>query len=87
MRVFAISFVLLLATACQTTPPAEMTAEEMAQIEAEVEQIMRGLYDSISEADVGPWMETLAEPAGPWLLGTDIGDLRETSDRFEAEYH
>ena len=76
---------LVLLVGCQATP-AEMTEAEIAQIEAEVEQVMRGLYTSVANADVGPWMETLAEPAGPWLLDTEIGDLRETSNRFEAEY-
>jgi hypothetical protein len=88
ITVLALLVVVVLAYFLYRTPaaPPEMTEAERAQIEAEVEQIMRGLYTSVAEADTGPWMEMLAEPAGPWLLGMEIGDLRETSARFEAEY-
>jgi hypothetical protein len=78
--------VLMYVYTSPAAPPAEMTEAEIAEVEAEVEQIMRGLYASVADADVGPWMEALADPAGPWLLDTEIGDLRETSNRFEAEY-
>ena len=70
----------------ETAPPAEMSDAEIAQIEAEVEQIVRGLYSSVAQAEVGPWMATLHERTGPWLLGMDIGNLRETSEGFEALY-
>jgi len=67
-----------------TAPPAEMTDADRAQIEAEVEQIVLGLYDSVAQGDVGVWMATLHEQTGLWLLGMDVDNFRRTSEGFEA---
>jgi len=57
-----------------------------AQIEAEVEQIVRGLYDSLSYAQFEPWMTTLHDPAGQWLVGMEVGNILERSEQFRAAW-
>ena len=75
----------LLILACQA-PPAEWTDTERAQTEADVEQIVRGLYDAISRSETGPWMATLHPETGPWLWGSEFLDLREGSEAYEAAW-
>ena len=64
----------------------EMTEKTAAQIEAEVGQVMQGLYDAIKRADLGPWMSTLNDPSGQWLLGMDVVNLREASEELVAAW-
>ena len=75
----------LLVSACRALP-AEWTDTERAQIEADVEQIVVGLYGAIGRADVGPWMATLHPETGPWLWGSEFLDLRGGSEAFEAAW-
>jgi len=56
------------------------------QIEAKVGQILRDVYDTISRGEFEPWMTTLHEPAGRWLLGMDMVDIREASEQFLATW-
>jgi hypothetical protein len=51
MRAFAAVAVLVLVSACQAPPPAEMTDAERAQIEAEVLALAQGWMDIWDEND------------------------------------
>ena len=63
-----------------------MTEQTAAEIEAEVGQIMQGLYDAVSKADLQPWMATVHDPSGQWLLGMDVVNLREASEELVAAW-
>ena len=63
-----------------------MTEKTAAEVEAEVGQIMQGLYDAIKRADLDPWMATLHDPSGQWLLGMDVVNLREASEELVAAW-
>lgn len=56
------------------------------QIETEIEQIMRGLYEGIKETDFELWLGTLHDPAGPWLLGMDMPNIREASEELKVAW-
>jgi hypothetical protein len=57
-----------------------MTEKTAAAIEAEVEQLMRDIYEPLKKADIGPWMGTLRAQTGPVLLGLEAGDFREVAE-------
>ena len=61
-------------------------AEDTVQTETEVKQIVRDLYETLSQGDFGPWMNTLHDPAGRWLLGKDVVNIREASEGFVAAW-
>ena len=63
-----------------------MTERTAAQIEAEVEQVVRGLYDAVKRVELDPWMTTLHDPSGQWLLGMDVVNLREASEELVAAW-
>jgi ketosteroid isomerase-like protein len=56
MRALAAAAVLLMVSACQAPPPAEMTDAERAQIEAEVNAIHAEFWDAWRETDVNGGM-------------------------------
>jgi len=63
-----------------------MTERTAAEIEAEVGQIMHGLYDAVRRGDLEPWITTLHDPAGLWLLGMDVVNLREAVEELGAAW-
>ena len=63
-----------------------MIEQNIAQIEAEVKQLIQKLYDTLSRRDFEPWMETLHDPPGEWLLGTEVVNIREASEGFGAAW-
>jgi hypothetical protein len=66
------------------TEPEECSMRDLTveEIVAEVETTMRGLYETLAAADFDAWMNTLHDPAGRWLVGMDVADIRETSQDF-----
>ena len=56
------------------------------QIESQVEEVIRGLYEAVMRADLGPWMTTIHDPAGWWHLGMDVVNLREAVEEIEATW-
>jgi len=56
------------------------------QVEAELGQIMRGLYESVGRVDFEAWLGILHDPPGKWHLGMDVVDILEASKRFEGEW-
>lgn len=85
MRTLAAVAVLLALVACQAPPPP-MTAADQAQIEADVEQLVRGLYDAAAVINPEPWMAVLAEDAGFHVSGTNIRDIHEAFAGYGAEW-
>ena len=63
-----------------------LSPEERASVESEVEGILRGIYESIKRSDFGPWLRTLSQPAGQWLLNMDVVNIREGSENLLAEW-
>lgn len=63
-----------------------MTPDEIARIEMEVKQVVHDLYRSVAEGEVALWMATINERTGPWALGMEVGDFRETAEGFEAHW-
>jgi hypothetical protein len=63
-----------------------MTEKTAAEVEAEVEQVMRDLYAAVGQVDLEPWLTTLHDPAGLWLLGMDVVNLREAAEEFRAAW-
>ena len=59
-----------------------MTEKTAAEVEAEVGRILQGLYDAVKRAQLDPWMETLHDPSGLWLLGMDVVNLREAIEEL-----
>lgn len=84
MRALAAVFVLLLVSACQAPPPAEMTDAERAQIEAEAKQAIVGRFagfrDALLNGDAEGWVSfwtpdaRLLEP-GMDMTGDDLFDF------------
>ena len=35
------------------------------------------------KADIETWLSNLEDPPGQWILGMDVGDIRETSEGFK----
>lgn len=65
MRALAAFSVLMLVTACQTAPPAEMTEAEIAQIEAEVMAVADGWrLGFLAEADLEKYVNAQSDWAG-----------------------
>jgi hypothetical protein len=56
------------------------------QVEAEVGQITRELYESVSRVDLGAWLGILHDPPGQWHLGMDVVNIREASEQFRVEW-
>jgi hypothetical protein len=56
------------------------------QVEAEVGQITRELYESVSRVDLGAWLEILHDSPGQWHLGMDVVNIREASEQFRVEW-
>ena len=64
-----------------------MTEQNAAQIEAEVEQVMRGIYDGVKRVDFfETWMPALHDPAGQWLLGMDVANIRGASEELAVAW-
>jgi hypothetical protein len=64
-------------------PMQDLTPE---QIEAQVEEVMRGLYEAVMRVDLDPWVTTLHDPAGWWHLGMEVVNIREASEKFAATW-
>lgn len=68
------------------TAPTGMTEAEIAQIEAQVEEAMRELYDAAKEANIAPMIARQPAEPGICLWGTNIYDCQEIFDSYREAW-
>lgn len=85
MRVLVLFFLLLFA-ACQAAPPAEFTDAQKAQIEAEVEQIVREQMDAANQANIEPIVSRAASEIGICVWQATIYRCQEVLDSYQEAW-
>ncbi|MFG1691293.1 YybH family protein [Gemmatimonadota bacterium] len=69
MRALAAFAILLLVSACQASPPAEMTEAEKAQIEAEVASLDQAMGSAVAAWDLDAFLGSFSENLSWTLYG------------------
>jgi len=85
MRALATFVCLMLVTACQAAPPAEMTEAEIAQFAAEVTEVMEANLEGWRQGNVDMIMGTFHPTATAWVWGSvprDYARVRELTENW-----